>query len=693
MTVRYTGTLPFIFLLLPYCIGIGAGLGFDATNTVNYLMIAAVLAAAFILINFLYKPLRIYKANWLGGVLLFVFLFIVGVLNVGVNKGMNHKDHFSFKKADELLIKIIEEPLVKNGTVRFTAEVKQLFNKTNPLHTSGKILIYIKDTTANITYGDVLLIKAKYNEVSAPLNPAEFNYKAFLANKNIYHQAYLYKGQYVKFKEGQGNPLIAYALKLRQRLVTKLQTNITNQEAAAIASTLILGYKAQLSDDILQAYSKTGTTHVLSVSGAHVGLVYIVLLFLLSFLTRFKHGRIIQAIIIIISIWGYALLTGFSPPVCRAAVMLSLIVSGKTYSRYINTLNILAFSAFVMLLFNPLLITDAGFQLSYLAVAGLILLQPVIYKKIIIKNKWADKLWLVCSASIAAQLAALPLSTYYFHQVPVYFLISNLFILLPSALIMYGGILYLLLPTNFILTKWLGYVLEKLILFTNHGLTVIEHAPLSVIDKIWLTRFEYILLYAIVIMLFIYLRKTGKRLIYLFTGLVITFIVLVGIKNYTLSHSSEMVFASIRNGNCIVFRNGKQAVVLTDLSADDKAFKYSVQPYLDSCDVNRLTLIGMDKDVSNTFFTKHGDSIKFINQSIYLINKDTGRYPDADIYYFMANHKNVLNNTLKATTFITGNTVSNSFSEKLVVKAKTQNINCKILRRNKAFVLASNRKK
>src|SRR5689334_1135909 len=149
--------------------------------------------------------------------------------------------------------------------------------------------------------------------------------------------------------------------------------------AVAVASTLILGYKADLSEDVLQAYSKTGTIHVLSVSGAHVAIIRPLLSFMLTFLNRFKHGRLIKAIIIIPIIWYYAMLTGFSPAVCRAAVMITTVIIGKTYNRYINNLNILAVSAFMLLLYNPLLITDVGFQLSYLAVAGLVVLQPVVY--------------------------------------------------------------------------------------------------------------------------------------------------------------------------------------------------------------------------------------------------------------------------------------------------------------------------
>ena len=212
-----------------------------------------------------------------------------------------------------------------------------------------------------------MLIPAKYNIIDPPFVPAEFNYKQYLQYQNVFYQAYLYPGQFKLVSSGNGNPLIAHSLGLRQRLVEKLKVNMRDTNAIAVASTLILGYKADLSNDLLQAYSKTGTVHVLSVSGAHVAIVYILLTFALSFLNGFKAGRVVKAIIIVTLIWYYAMLTGFSPAVCRAALMISFLITGKTFNRYINTLNLMAASAFVLLIYNRiLLLMQASSYLTWL---------------------------------------------------------------------------------------------------------------------------------------------------------------------------------------------------------------------------------------------------------------------------------------------------------------------------------------
>ncbi|RYY06494.1 MAG: ComEC/Rec2 family competence protein, partial [Sphingobacteriaceae bacterium] len=245
-------------------------------------------------------------------------------------------------------------------------------------------------------------------------------------------------------------------------------------------------------------YSKTGTMHVLSVSGMHVALVYIVIDLLLRFLNRKRSGILLKAVISILLIWIYALITGFSPAVCRAAVMITFVICGKTYNRHISMLNILLVSAFMLLLYNPFFITDVGFQLSYLAVFGLIILQPIIENWFDFKHQYVRKLWSLLSISLAAQLITFPISVFYFHQFPVYFLISNLFIVLPSALIMYVGIAFLLFSNIDILAQPLGFLLEKTIVLMNNGLAWIEHIPFGNWNKLWLTVPEYLLLYAII---------------------------------------------------------------------------------------------------------------------------------------------------------------------------------------------------
>lgn len=591
MIAAHKGEVPFAVLILPFIAGIACGLNSLPVNHIYLFTILLALTGAFIFLNLNYKRFNIYKHKWLGGSLIHIILFMAGWIVITQYNELNKPGHFSKTPSGYLVVKINNEPNLKGDMLRFTAEAEQNISGNKSIPSSGNLLVTLKDSAAsNLYYGDELLIQANYQPVAPPANPAEFNYKKYLSNQDIHYQSFLRHGQFYVLNRNTGNAMVAFSLRLRQRLVEKFKQHMHSPEAIAVASTLILGYKADLSNDVLQAYSKTGTIHVLSVSGAHVAIVFILLEFVCSFLNRFKHGKTIKAILIITLIWYYSLLSGFSPAVCRAAVMISMMIIGKTYSRAISTLNILAVSAFLLLLYDPLFITDVGFQLSYLAVAGLIIFQPIVYQWFHFKRKWADKLWLLCSVSVAAQVITFPLSAFYFHQFPVYFLVSNLFIIIPSAIIMYSGIVYLLLGSIPILGEVFGFILEKSILIMDRVLAMIEHAPWSGISKIWLTTTGYLLLYGIIISVFYYLFSKRTWVLQLSLVCTLLFATSISIKRWRNLEAEGTTLFNIKRHSCMVLRRGTHAAVVTDLADTDKAFRYSVQPFLDSCQISNIRL-------------------------------------------------------------------------------------------------------
>ncbi|MCQ6957451.1 ComEC/Rec2 family competence protein [Mucilaginibacter aquariorum] len=696
MIAKHKGEIPVIVLILPFLAGIYGALLCLNSNSTPPLTALIVFSLLFIGLNLVYTRLRVYKARWLGGVLISVILFLLGWFVAIQHNELNKANHFSKKPAQQFVAIITSEPKVKDDLVRFTADIKQSINNGQAYKTSGTLLISIKDELAkNLFYGEELLIPAKYAPVDPPYNPGEFNYKKYLANKNVHYQAFFYPKQYKIITAGKGNPVIAYALQLRQNLVNKLKANMQDTTAIAVASTLILGYKADLSNDILQAYSKTGTIHILSVSGGHVAVIYLLLGWMLSFLNRYKRGRILKAILIIALIWAYALLTGFSPAVCRAAVMISLVITGKTYSRYINNLNLLAASAFALLLYDPFLLTDVGFQLSYLAVGGLVVFQPIVYNWFNFKNRIADKIWLACSVSIAAQVITFPLSAYYFHQFPVYFLVSNLLIAIPIMVIMYSGLLLLILPQIPYISKALGYVLEQSILLMNKALAFIEHSPYASIGKIWLNTVEYLLLYAIIILLFYFLYDKKKWLISATLACMLVFSVSISLKQYRVNDTQSLTFLNLRKHAGIVFKDGNQGVVLTDLPETDKNFKYSIQPGLDSSMITDYKVYSLNKNIHLPYLLKQGNLVAFQNKKLLLLN-DSSQIQSipqqaAINYLYISDDAFVDTNIIKNKTLIIAASNSDKYIAGFKENIKNTPVNYKILKRNKSFIITSNR--
>ncbi|WP_432709707.1 ComEC/Rec2 family competence protein [Pedobacter sp.] len=348
---------------------------------------------------------------------------------------------------------------------------------------------------------------------------------------------------------------------------------------------LILGYRTDLSKETLAAYAQTGTIHALSVSGMHVGIIYLVLHNLLQFMNRSRTLKICRCLLIVALIWCYALLTGCSPSVLRSAFMLSTFIIGKTMSRHSNSYNTMAFSALALLIYQPLLLFDLGFQLSFLSVFGLIYLQPLLYRLFYFKALLADKLWSYTALSIAAQLTTFPLSVYYFHQFPILFLFSNLFILLPVSLIMYIGLLMLLTKLEF-----LAPLLEYLLNFMNAGLTWIANLSFATISSIWLSSFELILLLLLVIFALRSFIMAKKRALFIAAWTCLALQSSVTIKLLLARQQQKTIVFKLYKHQAVAFIDGQHALLYTDLEPQSAAFQYSIKPCLDLHHVTSLQI-------------------------------------------------------------------------------------------------------
>lgn len=536
----------------------------------------------------------------------YLLSFMVGGWATMLNKEILRSNHFSKTAANYLEVVINEEPQIRSNTLRFPVKVVRSIHKNYHKSVVGHLMISInvKERYVSLRYGDQLLIPANFKSIAAPRNPYEFDAKAWYNQQNIHHQAYLQPEQFLIEKSNQGNPIVSWALDIRKTQVNLFRRLLKQDEAYTVASTLILGYRAELSEETLMAYSKTGTIHALSVSGMHVGLIYLIINFLLSFLDKWKSGRLIKFVLSICLIWLYALIAGLTPSVLRSALMLSVFIIANTFKRNKNSYNLLAFSAFCILIYNPLLIYDVGFQLSYLSVFGLIYLQPYINAWFNFKNYWAHKLWEFLALSLAAQLATFPLATYYFHQFPLYFLLSNLFILLPVSLIMYLGLLITICPIDIFSSSF-----EWLLKFTNNGLKWIASLPYASISKIWFSKAELFLLSASILFLCIALRRFNKRLMILGLTCMTLLSISLAVKHFENAQQRRIIFFSIQKGSVIAFIDKRCAWIYSPLKPESKVMKYYVLPALDQAGVT-----------SFNYLTPHGSlkkpQIRFENHQI-----------------------------------------------------------------------------
>jgi len=376
----------------------------------------------------------------------------------------------------------------------------------------------------------------------------------------------------------------------------------------------------------------------------------------------------------------------------------SMVVIGRTFNRYINSLNILAISAFALLLYDPYYITEVGFQLAYLAVAGLIVFRPIVYKWLKFKNKIADRIWSVCSVSIAAQVVTFPLSAYYFHQFPVYFLVGNLLAVLPVTIIMYTGIIYLLLPQMPVVSQFLGYILEQTILLMNKMLTVIERLPLVNINKIWITGIECLLLYVAIISLFYFLYDRKAWLLKICLMCILLLSISISLKKINGQQTNSIAFLSLRKHVGIVMKNGDKAIVISDLPDTDKNYKYSIQPYLDSSGVNNVQVYNLKQDMRSNFAAKRYNLIQFDDKMVLICKgqkNDTllTNHLNPDYVYVSGNARvfaNAINKKHPQQMLVIDGSNSDGLINLLQKRADSCNVKYNVLKRNKSLLIVSN---
>lgn len=596
-----THEIPFVRILFPYGAGILISYPFVSISLLWISLFAVLLLLACLMaINVLYLSVKAYRYKGTIGMAFYLFWFALGSLSCSFHQQLIRDDHFARGNYTYLKIRVIEEPQYKNNIIRFKSVVIKGYkhhknnrpvkkNEPEASTVCGSLMVAVKIDSVKplaVNYGDELIAKAQAREIAPPFHDSEFDYKSWLAMQNIYHQAFLRQRDLIKISANTGNPVISFALKLRARQINFYKKILKNEDDQAFASTLILGYKADLSQETMNIYARTGTIHVLSVSGMHVGIVFVVLNWLLQFLDRKRWTMLIKMAFILSFIWFYTLLTGLSPSVLRSAVMISVFIISKTFVKKTNNYNILAFAAFSLLAWNPFLIWDAGFQLSFLAVLGLIWLQPKIESWFYIKNKWLNKLWTAVAISLAAQLITFPLSMYYFHQFPVYFLISNLFILLPGALLMYLGIFLLIFKI-----EALGPAFEWLISLTNSGLSKISELPYATIPGIWISKNELLILSAGLSFIILAFSYDNKRLLFLSMGCLLCFQFLSFMDQSKALHQRKIIAFKIRKQLSKGFISGQKMTIVTFEKPNEMDFNYFIKPATDHHKVKNINWV------------------------------------------------------------------------------------------------------
>jgi competence protein ComEC len=573
---------------LRYLILLMSGIILNEYILISPFWLAAFLAAVFFgfIIAFLRKNHMVVKACLFSGIL------ILGWWIARINNESLSQEHFVNQgEFSDYIVCVNSATESKPKTYKCIAEVRAIRIKGKWKRANGQTLVYFARTARTIpVFGGLFIIRGHPRLIEGPKNAFEFDYRQYQKRKNIFTHHFLREGDFKYVGKKTFHPIFEWAHYLNQYSDVYFRKHLETSREIGVAEALIAGMRSELDNEIINAYSVSGAIHVLSVSGMHVGILFLVLNWLAGLFSRQSNKKPFPTLVLIILLWIYALYTGLSPSACRATLMFSLIQLGYALKRETNNYNIIAFSAFILLLVNPSWLFDVGFQLSYLAVLGIIMLYSPLRDTVEIKNRALRWLWEISVVSFVAQLFTFPLSLYYFHQFPTYFLFSNPVVAILATPLLPLGLLFVILSPVPYLAVWLGWLLNHLIKLLNDFIVFTTGLPYASLNGFSLTVPELILLYVLIGCCVLFFVRSDIRALRVAA---VSMVLLGSMKLasvYRQNKQQELTFHYIPNSSGLSIIQSREAKFIAPDSVlgDQMVYQFHLKNYYDHSGVNRL---------------------------------------------------------------------------------------------------------
>lgn len=367
---------------------------------------------------------------WVSGLAVSLFFFLLGELGSSLSR-MHTQYTWPFRKA-VYEARVVDTPQRRARSMLCEMEVDAVLDSTAWHRVGRKVLAYMQPTAAadSLKVGDRICFRGR---VRTPKNFSDnlaFDYARYVTLQGAAGTVYLPEEDWHRTGEDSLS-LRERMLRLRHMLHKEYMRPAFEGDALGVLSALTLGDRSGLSEEVRAAYADAGVAHVLALSGLHVGVIYAMLAFLMRGVLRRRELRWLREILTIAVLWLFALMVGMSASVVRAVTMCTLYILSRWVSGESNSINVLSLAALLMLFVHPLYLFDVGFQLSFMAMAAILWLEPhleVLFHRSSLHPILAYFVGVVCM-SLAAQLGTFPLTLYHFGTFPTYFLVTNLVVI------------------------------------------------------------------------------------------------------------------------------------------------------------------------------------------------------------------------------------------------------------------------
>ncbi len=611
---------PFIRLLVPLIAGII--LQWYLQFSLTFIGIAIVFfAVLFIAFRLLPEKAR-FSINWINGVSINLLIMSVAALITYQKDIRNSSTWFghTYSDSDYLVVRINEPLTEKAKSYKAEGVVETIIHHDTARAVTGRLLLYFSKDSAlpGIQYGYKVLLRKNLQSIKNSGNPGGFNYDRYAAFQHFFHNAYLKTGDYAVLKEKSVNPFWQWIYTAKASVLATLKKHITNKDELGIAEALLIGYKEDLDKDLVQAYSNTGVVHIIAVSGLHLGLIYILLLAILNRVPVVKKSKLLRVVLVLMCLWLFALITGASASVLRSAVMFTFIIMGENMGKKSSMYNSLAVSAAVLLVYNPYFLWDVGFQLSYLAVIGIVAFQQPVYNWFYFKNKWLDKVWRLTAVSVAAQLLTFPICIYYFHQFPVLFLFANLIAVPLSSVILFTEIFLVAFAWVPYLGVYAGKLAAWLVMVMNTFILRINELPIALWDKIPANLLTTWLLYALLLGICYWLLSKNKALLRFSLWMAMAFTAVHAYGKWIVYKQKKIIVYNVPQHRAVDFIEGSSYQFIGDsiLLEDGLLQNFHLKPARTAMQLTRRSDSLADADSEKRIFTFGDKRILLIDTAL-----------------------------------------------------------------------------
>lgn len=537
-------------------------------------------------------------------------LFILAISICYIHDDRNKKDwhgHFMAQNKTMTIARISANPIEKSKTIKYELDLLALADGQQHLKITGTAFLYIykNDTTITIHLGDTILLPNQWTRISNTGNPFEFDYRKFCQRKNIFYQQFAAADQVCIY--GHSDPEKSGLLnRTHLYCIQNIEHYVTDSNTRALLKAMLLGDENDIDPNVREAYSDTGIIHIVSVSGAHVALLFIAVSFILRGIKTKKYEwlKLVAALALI---WFYVLLAGASTPALRAAIMFSIITFGHILQRDTNPLNQLITAAFILLLFEPMWLFTIGFQLSFLAVLSLIIFYESIIQLWQPRHKVLSFLAKSIAASIAAEILVAPLVAYYFHSFPPMFILANIFAALAMTVILGLGMLLLIFGKINFIAAGIASIVVFISRIFHSLIDLLQQINHPVFKTIYITGLTLLLLYCFLgsLSVFLFQKKKAALRIALLLLLIISLLSLQ--TSIQTNHQQKLIVFNDNSNAQIEFISGHQYHIIQgseDLNYAVKnahigfcATKRSTQSIPQAIELNHQKILLLDSNI------------------------------------------------------------------------------------------------